>query len=234
MVCFVELSVILSHCLTGKCDCRKEYSDSLWISWIWTKRLSFLTLCIKHNKVPPFPAFAYFSSIRFAQFQILSDVALGLMWLHQMNIVHANLKPSNIRVFPAAILPSLWSLGLNVQVTPPIGPLRARGKLCDMALGYSSDQTENWHTDFVFKAPEGFILLLMCLIKILEFGEAREEMNFSADIYSFGLIFWEVLAGRPVFSHYTSMTTFYSEVVEKGVRPSMGIYIYSTCFFSNL
>jgi len=48
---------------------------------------------------------------------------------------------------------------------------------------------------------------------------SRGDIDGKADVYSFSLVFWEVLTGKPLFPEYDDMETFTKCICTDGVRP---------------
>ena len=46
----------------------------------------------------------------------------------------------------------------------------------------------------------------------------KEEITLKVDVYSFGIILWEMVTGREAFEHHSSYDTFVDCVCNKGER----------------
>ncbi|CAK5277010.1 unnamed protein product [Mycena citricolor] len=102
---------------------------------------------------------------------LILDVASGLAYLHRHNIVHADLKPSNVLV-----------------------DKHHRGCICDMGISHNPTDhlftTPTAHGSFPHMAPE----LLFLDIHGRDYSEMKVTQ--ASDVYSFGITALEILIGR--------------------------------------
>lgn len=123
------------------------------------------------------------------------DAALGLIWLHEvLRIVHRDLKPANLM------------LDENMRV-----------KVGDFGFSemFKGDEEED-----AKKEPEMKGTALYAAPEIWK----QERCTTASDVYSFGIILWEILTEEEPFLQYMDVTSFYEDVVEKGVRPAIPAY----------
>jgi len=122
--------------------------------------------------------------------QLALDIASALEYIHEMEYIFRDLKPSNI--------------GLDS---------RGRGKLFDFGL---AKQLPHGATDEEFRMTG-------------EVGSTRymapevnqnKPYNSKADVYSFSLVLWEMLALEKPFADYTQ-SMHKKSIVENGKRPDM-------------
>lgn len=118
------------------------------------------------------------------------DIASVLKYLHEMRVVYRDLKPENVG-FDGKDCLKVFDFGLSKE-------LHAADALDDDTYKLTGAAGS-----MRYMAPE----VHKC-----------ENYTFSVDIYSFGMILWEIFAMEKPFSTYS--TSMYSElVVNKGYRP---------------
>lgn len=137
---------------------------------------------------------------------LMFQVAQAMQHVHAQNLFHRDLKTSNILVKP---------------VPESMGELHSQGylevKLADFGLakGYvdssiSEGLTRNMGTT-VYGAPE-----------IFGQEETQTPKSFppKADVWSFGMVCWEILTGRMPFSEERSKVNLHKRIKFEGLRPS--------------
>ncbi|RIB21773.1 kinase-like domain-containing protein [Gigaspora rosea] len=102
--------------------------------------------------------------------RIAKEIAHGLLFLHENNIIHRDLHSKNILIHESK--PKITDFGLSKQI----------------------NQTSKTSTAFGMPA----FIEPQCLIKK---GYKRDKRS---DIYSFGVILWEISSGRPPFQTFES------------------------------
>ena len=121
---------------------------------------------------------------------VVFDLATGMKYLHEHNIIYRDLKPENIG-FDVRGDPKIFDFGLAKQLTD------------DISNGDGTYKLTGFTGSMRYMAPE--------IAKSLPY-------NLSADIYSFGMLFWEIFANEPPFITY-SMKMHNELVIHKGYRP---------------
>lgn len=120
----------------------------------------------------------------------LLSIAKALQYLHHHNIMYRDLKPENVGFNSQGVV-KLFDFGLAKEIIPHLHP----------GLAFK-------HTSYTgalrFMAPE----------------VAREmPYNLSADVYSFSIIMFQILALEVPFDKFRDRDTFIEQVVIHGKRP---------------
>jgi len=144
---------------------------------------------------------------------IILQISTGILYLHQMRIVHRDLKSMNILVKCVKTF-ELDTEYVQVKVAD-FGMSRTKEK----SMTYSNQTTNMGTTRWM--APE----MMKCSslrspAKILD-GEAMVvHYPFKSDVYSFAMVCYEVLSGQIPFSN-TSNTSDIKKMVLGGKRPTL-------------
>ncbi len=119
------------------------------------------------------------------------DVAQAMTYLHEKRIIFRDLKPENVGLTKDNYV--LFDFGLSRELTDS----DRVGDAVDQyhATGLTGSR--------LFMAPE---------------VATKKPYGFSADVYSFGIMFWEVVSLQQVFPAMT-MSKHYKMVIVKGRRP---------------
>ncbi|KAE8981530.1 hypothetical protein PF002_g24224 [Phytophthora fragariae] len=120
-------------------------------------------------------------------FQLATDVAQGVAYLHEHSVLHRDLKSSNV-LLDARGAAKIADFGLS----------------CVLELGRSADLTAETGT-YGWMAPE--------VIR-------HESYSSKADVYSFAVVLWELLARDVPFKGQTPMQTAMA-VAEQQMRPAL-------------
>eukprot|EP00980_Cylindrotheca_fusiformis_P012896 scaffold3211_cov120-Cylindrotheca_fusiformis.AAC.4 len=144
-----------------------------------------------------------------ARLRALHDVAKGMVYLHENNIIHRDIKPQNIGMDVHGNA-NIFDFGLVKELLPQdnIGnenEYRATGRTGTRKVR-KKDNNRNYPPGggkMLFMAPE--------VVVYKPYGKP-------VDIYSFALTFWETMAMKKVFQTISvgKLTTM---VLEKGKRP---------------
>lgn len=144
------------------------------------------------------------------------QIAKGMRYLHSKGMAHRDLKGGNVLVKPSGN-PELQRKGyLSVKLTD-FGMAKAN-------LRYSTVTPQSMNVGtLVWKAPELFRLFHS------EYSNSggqklrtRNYYPFKADVYSFGMVCYEILCGKRPFSDvpFVSTSSFYAKV-KRGDRPEL-------------
>ena len=117
--------------------------------------------------------------------EIATQVAEGLAKAHEANIAHRDLKPENLMVTPDGFV-KILDFGLAKSAPPPKDLADAR-------------TTSSWET-----RPG---VLLGTLYYMSPEQAAGAHLDFRSDQFSFGLVLYEMVAGRRAFSKPTAAET---------------------------
>lgn len=115
--------------------------------------------------------------------QIGITLAATLQHIHQANIIHGGIKPSNILIHPDTYQPKLWDFGLFTLIAPTINFYDSH--FLTTALPYIS--------------PE-------------QSGRAHQTIDYRTDLYSLGVVLYEMLTGQPPFSSTDPLEMIHSHL----------------------
>ncbi|RIB06535.1 kinase-like domain-containing protein, partial [Gigaspora rosea] len=128
---------------------------------------------------------------------ILRDIARALNFLHSRDFVHGDLHTGNVlKTFEKK--PVLNLLGKNRRN-------REREVILDLSLAYIPDMSTPLYGVMPYVAPEVF---------------SKGYYTKASDIYSFGLIMWELAVGQTPFSEYKHDKDLVSDICN-GIRPDI-------------
>jgi serine/threonine protein kinase len=132
---------------------------------------------------------------------IMLHIAKGVNYLHEHHVVHRDLKPGNVLITVVKDVENLEpSWAWHVKIT-------------DFGLSKLKEAGSQYSTLDVgtraFMAPEVFNV------------EDNKDKNYTkaADVYSYAMIFFEVLTGKPPFEGVPRREIF--ERIKKGKRPNL-------------
>lgn len=116
-------------------------------------------------------------------FQISIPLAATLQELHQHHIVHGSIKPANILIHPDTYQPKLWDFGIFSLIHPSINFFDPH--FLTASLPYMS--------------PE-------------QSGRLHRTADYRTDLYSLGITFYEMLAGKPPFESSDPLEIIHSHL----------------------
>jgi len=132
----------------------------------------------------------------FDRVELSRDICKGMAWLHDVcGIVHHDLKPANLLV--------------------------KHGRLKITDFGFSQILPTNKFTREGAKKEKGEIGGTPRYMAPERFGEGPVE-GIPGDIYSFGIILWEMITLKSPFTDYTNMQSFIKGVIS-GDRPDLSL-----------
>lgn len=121
--------------------------------------------------------------------QMARDAALGVAWLHGSN--------------PIIIHRDLKSSNFLFDKNHRI-------KVCDFGLSDLFERGKKLYDD---EGAKGTPLYMAPEVML------GEEFNEKADVYSFGIVLWEILTRKEPFSQYSDYDIFVAAICDEGVRP---------------
>jgi serine/threonine protein kinase len=131
--------------------------------------------------------------------KICLDCAKGINYLHYNGILHENIKTNNILIYK------------NFTINQDIQYL---AKLSDYGIGYHLEKNAiikkkiNFK-NFKWKSPE--------IIK-------NELIDFKSDIYSFGILMWEIFSEKKAFSEFSLYPFQLSyKIAKEKIRPDLNL-----------
>lgn len=131
------------------------------------------------------------------------DILLGLAWLHEMGVVHADLKPDNILIDSNGVC-----------------------KVGD--FGFSRLHQNSHHltqTSNAMGDPKGAPLYMGPeRLKYISRQDYSAPAFKESDVYSFAILLWEILTGKAPFP-YKTIVDLKENVVNNGVRPSKSDFV---------
>jgi hypothetical protein len=127
----------------------------------------------------------------YTRMKMAKDAALGMNWLHCSN--------------PIFIHRDLKSSNLLIDE-------HGRVKVCDFGLSQIKPMGENLRDRDSAKGTP-----LWMAPEVMQFKEFNEK----ADVYSFGIVLWEILTRKEPFPHHNNFEVFRNAVCVKGERPEI-------------
>ncbi|CAL8462804.1 g2337 [Coccomyxa elongata] len=127
----------------------------------------------------------------------LTDIASGMEYLHAAGILHGDLKPANVL---------LKSTSAD-----------RRGflcKLCDFGMSRLMDATQATHV-----STQTYGTMPYMPPELL----AHSQLTPQADVYSFGMVMWEIYTGQMPFANFTVGQVFFA-VVHDHLRPPLDFF----------
>ncbi|MGE5327508.1 MAG: protein kinase domain-containing protein, partial [Deltaproteobacteria bacterium] len=143
-------------------------------------------------------------------FELAIQISDGLDAAHSKGIVHRDIKPANIFVVPRGGSVQAKILDFGLAKLAPAGGKRESGKTEGAGLTASVDEQ--------FLTSPGQAL---GTVAYMSPEQARgEELDARTDLFSFGVVLYEMATGRPAFSGNTTAVIFTSILKENPVPPA--------------
>eukprot|EP01113_Clastostelium_recurvatum_P000736 TRINITY_DN10330_c0_g1_i1.p1 TRINITY_DN10330_c0_g1~~TRINITY_DN10330_c0_g1_i1.p1 ORF type:complete len:530 (-),score=138.01 TRINITY_DN10330_c0_g1_i1:100-1689(-) len=125
-----------------------------------------------------------------ARMKMARDAALGILWLHSSN--------------PVCIHRDLKTSNLLVDSNLTV-------KVCDFGLSQITKKGQSLHD-----GREGAKGTPLWMAPEVLLGRTFNE---KADVYSFGLVLWQMVTRKELFTEYTELDPFIDAICYRGVRP---------------
>lgn len=139
------------------------------------------------------------NSLLLTQMKTASSIADAIAYLHSKNIVFRDLKPDNVGFDSMGVL-KLFDFGFAISVDEEPSDSSDEGPTHESHLLYDKCGTPR------YMAPEVAL---------------QEGYSFPADVYSFGILLWEICALKKPWSYVKSADEYHKAVFEKGARPKL-------------
>ena len=152
------------------------------------------------------------------QIKTACSIADALSYLHSKNIVFCDLKPANVGFDSMGVL-----------------------KLFD--FGFATCVNQNLQSSKCKSSGQNHLLYEKCGTLRYMAPEVGLGLGYSlhADVYSFGVLLWQIFRLKKPFDHVKSAKQFHKEVFKRGARPKLSKHwpqilkdIISNCWSSNL
>ena len=145
-----------------------------------------------------------------SQLKVAISIADAMSYLHSKKIIFRDLKPANVGFDPTGVL-KLFDFGFAIGVDePPKSSSISSGETSDRKPGLLYDKCGTPR----YMAPEVGLVL---------------GYNLPADVYSFGILLWEIFALKKPFGNVKSADEFYEKVFVKGARPKVPSHWPTVC-----
>jgi len=122
------------------------------------------------------------------------DIAMGMNWLHELGICHLDLKPKNILMDRHGTL-KVADFGYSrlLQSTNRLGLFQEE----NLGMGGSP----------IYMAPERL--------------ESSKNFRKGSDVYSFAIMFWEILTGEMPYQGHDVLAEFKKSIIRDKERPAL-------------
>jgi eukaryotic-like serine/threonine-protein kinase len=145
---------------------------------------------------------------------LVETLARAMQFAHQHGIVHRDLKPANVLLATKNGSSSLTRKKVTGSSSLPENhwSLTATPKIADFGLAkHVDDESGNTQTGSVMGTP--------CYMAPEQAGGHNRQVGPPADIYALGVIFYELLVGRPPFKANNPLDTIRQVIADDPVPP---------------
>ncbi|KAJ6996967.1 hypothetical protein NC653_013526 [Populus alba x Populus x berolinensis] len=149
--------------------------------------------------------------------KVAIDVSKGMNYLHQNNIIHRDLKTANLLMDENEVV-KVADFGV-ARVQTQSGVMTAETG----TYRWMAPEGMEW---FLLSyrngaAPFTFTYVVFNYMKVIE----HKPYDYKADVFSFGIVMWELLTGELPYSYLTPLQAAVG-VVQKGLRPTIPKHTY--------
>jgi serine/threonine protein kinase len=154
-----------------------------------------------------------------SQIRTACAIADALSYLHSKNIVFRDLKPANVGFNSTGVL-KLFDFGFAKCVTDPEYPSLERSS---STIGSFDNGNKSEHTNDETKQQSPPLLYERCGTVRYMAPEVGLDKGYSlpADVYSFGILLWEICSLKKPFDTIKTTSDFEKTVFTKGARPKL-------------
>ena len=142
-------------------------------------------------------------SLTVSQLKVACALASAMDYLHSNNIIYRDLKPANVGFDSCGVL-KLFDFGFAIGITPPPEDYDASA---DKGTGKKAHLLYEKCGTPRYMAPEVGL---------------SKGYGIEADVYSFGILSWEIFSMIKPFAKIKSAKEFHNTVFVKGERPKAG------------
>lgn len=137
---------------------------------------------------------------------IAKDVCSGLVYLHENDILHLDIKPANILVCPDGVC-KLCDFGSCMKVGESYDIFRYKVNYSYYILKYVKHFLTTLQGTVMYTAPEILV------------GKLPTSKS---DVYSLGILMWQLVTSKTPFSNFDNGEVLIYNVVKFGLRPDVG------------
>ena len=124
--------------------------------------------------------------------KIAIQLAQTLGEIHQQNIIHKDINPGNILINPETLHTTIIDFGISSKISIKTS---------------HSDNPDNLEGTLAYISPE-------------QTGRMNRTVDHRTDLYSLGITFYELLAGKLPFRSSKAMVLVHAHIAQKPIRPA--------------